>query len=173
MAKKAAPKQKTLNDLFLDTVKDIYYAEKQVLRILPKMARNAESDDLRKVFETHKEQTQGQIERLDHIFELLGKRSQGKPCEAMLGIIEECKEHMEEYDGSPALDAAILSSAQAIEHYEITRYGTLRSWAQKLGMDEAVKLIEETLNEEKETDARLTEVAESAVNAEAQQEAAE
>lgn len=172
MPTKAKPKSKVLSDLFLDTLKDIYYAEKQILRTLPKMAKAADSDELRKCFETHKEQTQGQIERLDEIFETLGKRSQGKTCDAIIGIIEEGKEIMEEYEGSPALDAGLLSSAQAIEHYEITRYGTLKAWAEKLGMPQVAALLDATLTEEKQTDQLLTKVAEQAINAEAMDQAA-
>jgi ferritin-like metal-binding protein YciE len=165
----AKAKVKTLNDLFLDGLKDIYYAEKQILRALPKMAKAAESDELRRAFETHKEETQGQIERLDQVFEMLEKRASGKTCEAIVGIIDEGKEIMEEYGESDALDAGIVSSAQAIEHYEICRYGTLRTWAQSLGMNDAAKLLEQTLEEEKKTDALLTELAQKAVNPKAQE----
>lgn len=172
MAKKSTPSPKSLADLFLDTLKDIYYAEKQILRTLPKMARAADSAELKSAFETHRDQTQGQIERLDQIFEILGKRAQGKTCEAILGIIEEGKEIMEEYEGSPALDAGLLSSAQAVEHYEITRYGTLKAWAEKLGMQDAATLLDQSLTEEKQTDALLSQIAESAVNAEAVQDMA-
>jgi ferritin-like metal-binding protein YciE len=162
-----AAKEKTLDDLFLHTLKDIYYAEKQILKALPKMAKNAASEELRSAFETHREQTQGQIERLEQIFELLGKPARGVTCEAINGIIEESKEIMEDFADSPALDAGILSSAQAVEHYEITRYGTLKTWAQQLGLSEAVTLLDQTLQEEKETDELLTRLAEARVNAEA------
>jgi ferritin-like metal-binding protein YciE len=167
MAAKA--KVKTLNDLFLDGLKDIYYAEKQILRALPRMAKAAESDELRQAFETHKEETQGQIERLDQVFEMLEKRASGKTCDAIIGIIDEGKEIMEEYGESDALDAGIVSSAQAIEHYEMCRYGTLRTWAQSLGMNDAAKLLDQTLEEEKKTDALLTELAQKAANPKAQQ----
>ena len=130
-----AAKQKTLDDLFLHTLKDIYYAEKQILKALPKMAKGAESGELKAAFQTHREQTQGQIERLEQIFELLGKPARGVPCEAIKGIIDEGTEIMEDFADSPALDAGILSAAQAVEHYEITRYGTLKTWAQELGLD--------------------------------------
>lgn len=163
---------KVLDDLFLDTLKDIYYAEKQVLRALPKMARASDSAELRKAFETHREQTQGQIERLDEIFEMLGKRAQGKTCEAILGIIEEGKGIMEEFEGSPALDAGLISAGQAVEHYEIARYGTLKAWAEKLGMNDAAKLLDASLAEEQATDELLTKIAETAVNAEAMDAAA-
>ena len=159
---------KDLNELFLDTLKDIYYAEKQILKALPKMAKAANSDKLRAAFEKHHEETEGQVERLEKIFELLGKAARGKKCDAIEGILDEGKEIMDEFDGSPALDAGLLASAQAVEHYEISRYGTLKSWATALGMKDAVKLIDETLAEEKKTDALLTKLAETVVNAEAQ-----
>jgi ferritin-like metal-binding protein YciE len=157
-------KQKTLEDLFLTTLKDVYYAEKQILRALPKMAKATESDELRQAFEQHRTETDGQIQRLEQVFEQIGKRASGKTCEAIQGIIAEGQEIMEEYAESDALDAGILASAQAIEHYEISRYGTLKSWAQQLGMTEAVTLIEETLAEEKKTDQLLTQIAESNAN---------
>ena len=157
-------KQKTLEDLFLTTLKDVYYAEKQILRALPKMAKATESDELRQAFEQHRTETDGQIQRLEQVFEQIGKRASGKTCEAIQGIIAEGQEIMEDYAESDALDAGILASAQAIEHYEISRYGTLKSWAQQLGMTEAVTLIEETLAEEKKTDQLLTQIAESSAN---------
>jgi len=162
-------KQKTLNDLFLDGLKDIYHAEKQVLRALPKMARAVNSDELRQALETHREETQGQIERLEQVFEMVEKRASGKPCQAMQGLVEEGQEHLEEYKESPALDAAVIGANQGIEHYEMARYGTLRTWAQQLGMSEDARLLEETLEEEKKTDALLTEMAESQANQEAEE----
>ena len=164
-----AAKQKELNDLFLETLKDIFSAEKQLLRALPKMARAAESDELRQAFETHKEETQGQVERLEQVFEIVGKRAAGKTCEAMQGLVAEGQEIMEEFKGSDALDAGLIASAQTIEHYEISRYGTLKAWAEQLGMRDAVKLLEQTLNEEKKTDQLLTKLAESSANRQAQQ----
>lgn len=157
-------KEKTLNDLFLETLKDIYFAEKLIARNLNKMAKAAESDELRQAFETHRTETDGQVERLEQIFEMLGKPARGKTCEAMNGIIEEAKEVMEDFKDSPALDAGLLSAAQAVEHYEISRYGTLRTWAGQLGMEDAAKLLEETLQEEKKTDELLTRLAEANVN---------
>src|SRR6266478_8441934 len=133
-------KDKGLNDLFLDTLKDIYYAEKQILKALPKMARAASSDKLRAAFEKHHDETEMQIERLEKIFELLGKAARGKKCDAIEGILDEGKEIMEEYKDAPALDAGLLAAAQAVEHYEIARYGTLKSWAAKLNNPQAVKL---------------------------------
>src|SRR6201999_4102397 len=147
---------KDLNALFLDTLKDIYYAEKQIYKSLPKMAKAANSDQLRAAFEKHHDETEGQIERLEKIFELLGKPARGKKCDAIEGILDEGKEIMDEYKDEPALDAGLLAAAQAVEHYEISRYGTLRSWAAKLGLKDAVKLLDETLAEEKKTDDALT-----------------
>ncbi len=156
--------EKTLNDLFLDTLKDIYYAEKQILKTLPKMAKAATSAELKAGFEQHAEETEGQVERLEQIFEMLGKPARAKTCDAILGIIEEGKEIMTEYKGTDALDAGLASSAQAVEHYEIARYGTLKSWAQQLGMNDAVKLLDQTLQEEIATDKKLTQVAEANAN---------
>jgi ferritin-like metal-binding protein YciE len=158
---------KDLNELFLDTLKDIYYAEKQILKALPKMAKAANSDKLRAAFEKHHDETEGQVERLEQIFELLGKAARGKKCDAIEGILDEGKEIMEEYADTPALDAGLLAAAQAVEHYEISRYGTLKAWALKLNMPQAAKLIDQTLAEEKKTDETLTKIAETAVNYEA------
>src|SRR5713101_207982 len=157
-------KDKNLNDLFLDTLKDIYYAEKQILKALPKMAKAAHSDQLRAAFEKHHGETEGQVERLERVFELIDKPARGKTCEAIQGILDEGKEIMEEYKGCEALDAGMLAAAQSVEHYEISRYGTLKQWAQQLGMKDAVRLLDETLQEEKKTDASLTTLAEAAVN---------
>jgi len=155
---------KTLDDLFLDTLKDIYYAEKQILKTLPKMAKAAQSAELKAGFEQHAEETEAQIERLEQVFELMGKPARGKTCDAILGIIEEGKSIMEEFKGTSALDAGLISSAQAVEHYEIARYGTLKSWANQLGMKDAVKLLEQTLQEEEATDQKLTQLGESQAN---------
>jgi ferritin-like metal-binding protein YciE len=157
-------KQKTLDDLFFHTLKDIYYAERKILRNLPRMAKAVDSEELRQAFETHREETQGQIERLEQIFEMLGKRASGKTCEAINGILEEGESVMEEFDESEALDPAVLAAAQAVEHYEIVRYGTLKTWAQELGLNDAARLIDQTLQEEKKTDQLLTKLAESRVN---------
>jgi ferritin-like metal-binding protein YciE len=158
---------KTLDNLFLDTLKDIYYAEKQIYKALPKMAKAAESDQLRAAFEKHHDETEGQIARLEQIFDLLDKPARGKKCDAIEGILDEGKEIMEEYKGEAALDAGLLAAAQAVEHYEISRYGTLKAWAIKLGHRDAVKLLDQTLNEEKKTDDALSKLALTAVNAEA------
>jgi ferritin-like metal-binding protein YciE len=159
-----AKEPKKLDELFHDTLKDIYYAEKKILTALPKMAKAAQSGDLRAAFEKHRGETEGQVERLEQVFELIGKKAQGKTCDAIVGLVEEGQEIMKEYKGSPALDAGLLAGAQAVEHYEISRYGTLRTWANELGLTEAVPLLEATLEEEKNTDAALTELAESVVN---------
>jgi ferritin-like metal-binding protein YciE len=157
-------KDKDLNDLFLDTLKDLYFAEKQILRTLPKMAKAASSDKLRAAFEKHQSETEDQVERLEKIFESIDKPPRGKTCEAMQGILDEGKEIMDEYKGSEALDAGMLAAAQAVEHYEISRYGTLKTWAQQLGMKDAVRLLDQTLQEEKKTDEALTSLAEAGVN---------
>jgi ferritin-like metal-binding protein YciE len=159
--------EKHLNELFVDTLKDIYYAEKQIYKSLPKMAKAAMSDQLRAAFEKHHDETEHQIERLEHIFELLGKPARGKKCDAIEGILDEGKEVMDQYADTPALDAGLLAAAQAVEHYEISRYGTLKTWAEKLGHKDAVKLLSETLAEEKKTDDTLSKLALSEVNAEA------
>lgn len=157
-------KQKTLEDLFLVNLKDIFHAEKQLLRALRKMSKAAESDQLREAFETHRTETEGQVRRLEQIFEMMGKRASGKPCEAMQGLLAEGEEVMEDFADSDALDAGLLAAAQSVEHYEISRYGTLRSWAQQLGMNEAAGLLEQTLAEEKKTDKLLTQIAEQSSN---------
>ncbi len=156
---------KTLNDLFIDTLKDIYFAERQIVKALPKMARAAQSPELKAAFKKHQEETQGQIERLQQVFELIGKPARGKTCEAIQGIIAEGEEIIEEFAGSSALDAGLISSAQAVEHYEIARYGTLKNWATQLGMKDAAALLDETLQEEGATDEALTQLANASVNA--------
>ena len=163
MATTKAP-SKGLNELFHDTLKDIYFAEKKILATLPKMAKAAQSADLKAAFEKHRGETQEHVARLEEVFEVLGKKPVAKTCAAIMGITEEGAEIMEEYKQSPALDAGLLAAAQAVEHYEISRYGTLRTWASELGLTEAVNLLDLTLGEEKATDAALTELAESAVN---------
>ena len=158
---------KKLQDLFVETLKDIYYAEKQILKALPKMAREAKSPELKQAFETHRTETEGHVDRLQQVFELVDKPARGKTCDAILGIVEEGKEVMEEFANSPALDAGLLSSAQAVEHYEIARYGTLKTWAGQLGLKEAVKLLDLTLQEEIKTDKLLSQLATQQVNAKA------
>jgi ferritin-like metal-binding protein YciE len=156
--------EKTLEDLLLETLKDMYFAEKAILKALPKMAKAANVDQLRQAFDKHREETEGQIERLERIFELMEKPARGKTCEAIQGLVEEAKEVMSDFKNSDALDAGLLSSAQAVEHYEISRYGTMKAWASQLGMREAAQLLDATLREEKRTDELLTKIAESAVN---------
>jgi ferritin-like metal-binding protein YciE len=165
------PTTNTLQDLFHDTLKDIYYAEKKILASLPKMAKAAQSPDLQAAFEKHEQETEGQVERLEQVFALIEEPAKGKTCDAINGILDEGKEIMTEFKGSPALDAGLLAAAQAVEHYEIARYGTLKTWAEELDLDQAVELLDETLQEEKKTDATLTELAKAAVNQEAQQAA--
>ena len=160
-------KDKNLNDLFLDTLKDIYYAEKQILKALPKMAKAAHSDQLRAAFEKHHRETEGQVKRLERVFELIDKPARGKTCDAIQGILDEGKEIMDEYKGTEALDAGMVAAAQAVEHYEIARYGTLKQWALQLGIKDAVRLLDQTLQEEKKTDEALTSLAEASVNLEA------
>ncbi|MGO4440959.1 YciE/YciF ferroxidase family protein [Rhizobium sp. RAF56] len=159
--------EKTLNDLFLDTLKDIYFAEKQILKALPKMARAAQSEEGKAGFLQHRDETQGHVERLEQVFELLGKPVRGKTCEAIQGIISEGEEIIEDFKGSSALDAGLISSAQAVEHYEIARYGTLIAWAGQLGLKDAVPLLQATLAEEVATDKKLTQLAKAQANAKA------
>jgi ferritin-like metal-binding protein YciE len=157
-------KNNNLEDLFSETLKDIYFAEKQILRALPKMAKEASTPELKQAFETHRDQTEGHVDRLNEVFELIGRPARGKTCEAILGIIDEAKEIMEDFKGAEALDAGLASSAQAVEHYEIARYGTLKTWAKELGLNDAAKLLDETLQEEIKTDQLLTKIATSNVN---------
>ncbi|MEI9422783.1 ferritin-like domain-containing protein [Mesorhizobium sp. Cs1299R1N1] len=169
-AKKAAPKG--LEALFLDGLKDIYYAEKKILKALPKMAKGAESEDVSAAFEKHLQETEDQVDRLEQIFELLDKPARGKTCPAIDGIIEEGSEVLQEYKGDPALDAGLVGAAQAVEHYEIARYGTLIAWAEQLGKSDVVKLLNETLEEETATDKALSSLGEGGVNERALEQAA-
>lgn len=157
-------KEKTLDDLFYDTLKDIYYAERQILKALPKMKRAAHSEDLKAAFDKHQQETEGQIERLQQVFEMIGKRAQGKTCDAIEGIISEGEEIMDEFKNTAAVDAGLISAAQAVEHYEITRYGTLKRWATELGKADAAKLLDASLQEESKTDTNLTKLAEADAN---------
>lgn len=159
-----AKQPKDLNDLFYEMLRDIYYAEKQILRSLPKMAKAAQSPDLRRAFEKHLDQTETQIDRLDQVFEMIGKAARGKTCEAIVGIIDEGKEVIEEFGGTDALDPGLIAGAQAVEHYEISRYGTLKSFAQRLGLNDAAKLLDATLAEEKQTDELLSRLAATEMN---------
>jgi ferritin-like metal-binding protein YciE len=162
---------KTLDVLFHDTLKDIYFAEKKILKTLPKLAKAAHSSVLKAAFQKHHSETQGHVDRLGQVFAMIDKKPQAKTCDAIVGITDEGAEIMEEYKGSPALDAGLLAAAQAVEHYEMSRYGTLRTWANELGLAKAVALFEKTLKEEQATDDALTKIAESVVNQKAQQAA--
>ena len=140
---------KTLEDLFRDTLKDMYFAEKKILTALPKMAKAAQNPELKAAFEKHREETETHVSRLEQVFEAIDAKPQGKTCEAIVGIIEEGQEIMADYKDSPAVDAGLLSGAQAVEHYEISRYGTLRAWAEKLGLSDAAEILDATLAEER------------------------
>lgn len=157
-------KTKSLDDLFHGLLKDIYYAERKILKALPKMARGARSDELKAAFEKHADETQIQIERLQQVFDLIGKPARGKTCPAIDGIIEEGEEVLDEYGGTAAVDAGLAAAAQAVEHYEISRYGTLCRWAELIGQKQAANLLEETLAEEEATDLLLTDIAEASLN---------
>jgi ferritin-like metal-binding protein YciE len=159
-ASRKSTKDKDLNDLFLDTLKDIYFAEKQISKALPKMAKAAESNELRAAFEKHQGETERHVDRLEQVFKILGVPARGKTCEAIKGILDEAKEIMEEYKGCEALDAGLLAAAQAVEHYEISRYGTLKQWALQLGMKDAARLLDQILQQEKRANERLTDIVE-------------
>jgi ferritin-like metal-binding protein YciE len=159
---------KKLDELFHDTLRDIYFAEKKILVTLPKMAKAAHSKELKAAFEKHLTETEGQVKRLEQVFAIIEKKPQGKTCAAIVGIAEEGAEIMQEYKGSPALDAGLLAAAQAVEHYEISRYGTLRTWAEELGLQNAASLLQQTLDQEEATDKALTQIAKTVVNQEAQ-----
>lgn len=163
---------KTLEDLFTDGVKDIYYAERKIIGGLKKMIRGAKSPDLKAAFETHLQETEGQVERLVQVFELLGKPARGKTCPAIDGILEEGQEILEEFKDSDALDAGLLAAAQAVEHYEIARYGTLKALAIQLGKEDVAQLLDATLAEETKTDQTLTQLAEANVNSKGKKKAA-
>ena len=171
---KAASRQssRTLEDLFIDGLKDIYYAEKKILKALPKMAKGAMSDDVVAAFEKHLVETEGHVERLEEVFEILGKPARGKTCPAIDGIIEEGSEILEEFKGSPAIDAGLVAAAQAVEHYEMARYGTLVAWAEQLGYADAAGILQATLAEEAATDEALSVLAQGGVNATGMMEAA-
>lgn len=153
--------EKTMNDLFLHNLKDIYYAEKQIYKTLPKMAKAAGSTELQDAFETHREETAGQIERLEEVFKLIEKKAQGVVCEAIQGIIEEGKETMEDFGGSSVIDVALAGSGRAVEHYEIARYSMLCSLAKQLGLKDAAKLLDQNLQEEIKADKLLSQLAET------------
>ena len=155
---------RSMEDLFVETLKDIYYAEKQILKALPGMVKKAGDAKLKKALETHRQETEGQVERLENVFKLMDVPARGKKCDAIEGIIAEAKEHMQDIEDPEVLDAGMIGSAQAVEHYEITRYGTLIAWAKQIGREDAIELLEANLEQEKHADALLTEIAEAAVN---------
>ncbi len=162
----------TLNELFEDTLKDIYFAENELIKALPKMAKMATSEGLQQAFTDHAEETKGQVKRLDQIFKLLGKKPEGKECHALKGLVKEADELMAEAKSGPVLDAGLIACAQAVEHYEMARYGALSAWAEQLDMDDASELLEETLDEEKAADEKLSELADE-VNPEAEENEAD
>jgi len=163
-------KLKSLHDLYVDELKDLYNAENQLVKALPKMAKAASSDELRAAIEEHLEVTRGQVQRLEQVFQELEVNPKGKKCKGMEGLIEEGKEMMEE-DAEPAvLDAALIGAAQRVEHYEMAGYGCVRTYARILGYDDAAELLQQTLDEEAEADKKLTELAESVINVEAEEE---
>ena len=150
--------EKTLNDLFLAQLKDIYFAEKQIYKTFHKMAKATRRPELKEAFTAHREQTHGHIERLEEVFETMGKRAQTKPCEAIRGIISEGEETIEDFGLSPAIDAGLVAAGQAVEHYEMARYGALIAWAKQLNMPKAAALLDETLQEEVKADKLLTQI---------------
>jgi ferritin-like metal-binding protein YciE len=155
---------KTMDDLFVETLKDIYYAEKHILKALPAMAKKAGNRELKEALESHREETEGQVGRLEQVFRELDVPARGKKCEAIEGIVDEAKEHMKDIEDHKVLDAAMIGSAQAVEHYEISRYGTLIEWAKELGHTQAIRPLEQNLEEEKNADRLLTEIARSSAN---------
>ena len=162
-----------LQDLYVDQLRDLYNAEKQLVKALPKMAKAASDDQLKEAFTTHLEQTKEHVERLEGIFEQLGKRPTGKTCKAMQGLVEEGNELMQEDAEPEVLDAGLIAAAQRVEHYEIAGYGTVRAYAKLLGDEQAAKVLQQTLDDEGETDKLLTQIAESSINVEAAEGAAE
>lgn len=156
--------QKTLEDAFNNGLKDVLYAERTSVRALKKAAKAAQNDELRQALEQHAQESEGQIERLQQVFEIIGKAARGKTCESIQGLNAELEDHLEEFKDSEAADAVLIAGAQAMEHYEIARYGTLVAWAKRLGRDDCAAVLQQTLDEEKATDQKLTALAESRVN---------
>lgn len=163
---------KTMNDLLLAFMQDVYYAERQILKALPKMAKAASNDELRQALLHHREETQGQVERLQKAFEAMGKQARGQTCEAIIGLIEEGEEVIEDFQDAAVRDAGILACAQAVEHYEMARYGAIIAWAKEVGATEVVRLMQETLDEEKKADTLLNQLATKAINRQANKKAA-
>jgi ferritin-like metal-binding protein YciE len=164
MTKKSGGAGKGLEELFEATLKDIYYAEKAILKALPKMAKAAQSPEVKKAFEDHYAETEGHVDRLEQVFEMMGMPARGKTCDAINGLIDEGKEVMEDFKGTPAIDAGLVSAAQSVEHYEISRYGTLRAWAEQMAMNKAMALFQQTLQEEEKTDKLLSKIGASVAN---------
>jgi ferritin-like metal-binding protein YciE len=160
--------EKTLTDAFYETLKDVYFAEKRSVQACKKSAKAAKSPELKQAFEHHGEESVNHVERLVQVFEILGRPARAKTCDAMMGITSEMEEDLEDFGGTPAADAVIIGCGQAIEHYEMARYGMLKAWATQLGMSDAAKLLDATLQEERKADALLTQIAENSVNAKAQ-----
>ena len=158
-----------LHELFLDELSDLYSAEKQLTKALPKMLKAAQSDELKSAIESHLEETEGHVDRLEKVFQSLDEKSKRKTCAAMEGLVKEASELLQEQKGKSSLDAAIIAAAQKVEHYEIASYGTVIAWAQQMGHEEAAKLLKATLDEENAADEKLTEIAESSTNATAKQ----
>jgi ferritin-like metal-binding protein YciE len=163
----------TLQEKLVDEIRDLYHAEKQLVKALPKMAKNATHEGLREAFQTHLEETREQVTRLEEVFEALGEKPRAKPCHGMMGIIEEGSEMMQEEEAGAVFDAALIAAAQRVEHYEIGAYGTCAAWARLLGLDEVVTLLDQTLEEEKAADKKLTVLAEQEVNLNAANEGRE
>jgi ferritin-like metal-binding protein YciE len=161
------PATKSLHDLFVNLLRDMYYAEKQILKALPKMAKKADSDELRQAFEHHLKETEGQVQRLEQIFALCDLKPSGKTCHAIKGILEEGEEDMKDAKEPDVLDAGMIADAQAVEHYEIARYGTMIAWATQLGMEEAARLLQQTIDQEYNADMLLTDLAEGRLNRQA------
>lgn len=170
MAQSRKSEPRTMEDLFLSFLQDIYYAERQLLKTMPKLVKAAESEELRDMLTRHREQTQGQVERLQRVFETIGRPARGATCEALNGIIEEATEMLEQFEPGGVRDAGLIANGQAIEHYEIARYGTMVAWAKALGNEEAADLLQQNLDEEKETDALLSDLANTVVNEQAEAE---
>lgn len=170
---KSFMKLDTLKKLYVEELRDVYNAEQQLVKALPKMAKGASSDELRQAIQNHLEETKGHVDRLEQVFELIDESAKGKTCKAMKGLVEEGSEILEENGEESVLDAGIIAAAQKVEHYEIATYGTLRTWADLLGQDEAADLLQQTLDEEGEADKKLNELAEEIVNPEALSESEE
>ncbi len=157
----------SLQDLFLSTLKDVYFAEGAILKALPKMIKAVKSDDLKTAFEAHRKETLVHVERLDQVFKLMNEKPKAERCPVIEGLVEECEQIIADATDDDTRDAGVLACGQAVEHYEISRYGTLRAWAERLEMDDAVDLLQETLEEEKEADEKLSELAYAEINADA------